>query len=1042
LTLNDAIVSGFISDKALGLFCYLALNPGPHARGKLADLLWSDFSADRARANLRQAISNLQKLLPGYLEVNRKTAQFMAKSPHAIDVLDFSHRVDDHVQGHIRPADLEAEAAADMRQAEVLFRGEFLAEFFVDGARGFESWLTVERERLNLQRLALLLALGDRSEDRRDYVAAIKRFEQAVQIEPWQERTHRRLMLLYARTGAFEPALAQFNRCREVLSAELEVEPTPETMVLYERIRAARTRGRTHPPAQPDPLVGRTRVLSQVLDLLSSGPARLVSLLGIGGAGKTRLAVAVMEGLGAAFLEGAYFIPLVSVSDGEGARLAIARALGLRVQGQGDINDQLISFLRNKEILLVLDNLEHLVGEFAFLETILEGAPDVRILATSRRRLNLRWEDPVFLEGLGVGSPESVLEYPAGQLFLRSSRRVRPDFVPTAADGQAIHQVCTLVEGLPLAIQLSAVWLRLFSCSQILAKMQSDERFIQQASREGLDRHTSLQAAFDHSWHLLLDTEQSVFLQLTAFRGGFDDRSARSVAGARPEDLAALADMSLLRKTAQDRYEIHELLRQFGEVKLAAAPGQAAAAHRAHAHYFLEWLAARETKLTGVGLDPAADQIQLDWDNVRRSWLWAIEHADFDRIENGFWALYEFCGVRQYFREGRELLSAAWQAVRAAPKMDLLAARLRSALGGFDHYVGLVEEALQAYHATRPVLKTAELTHDLAVNLMWTGFSTANAGKTGALSEGQNYLEQALAIFEAQDNSYYRARTMGNLGNNLFGQGDYVGARDYYRQSLTIFEDLGILWGQAGALAMLGKLEQQVSGQPHGKKEMERALAIGRQIENLHVVSVSLAGLSALALEAGDRATARDWLQEALDAATTLGQDYHVADLLGQLGHIASLSGEAERADAFFERSLALMKKIGSSKYYGLVLMFMGIHARDEGDPKQAAACFRQALDVELSLDQQPGVINTLVEVVQLACTYLPTAEILPDLQNYLANHTLTTELMRERLTEGDCEPVAREVKNPELLDSLSLEQIVRRIQKDLIGTQVNWQIS
>jgi predicted ATPase len=279
-------------------------------------------------------------------------------------------------------------------------------------------------------------------------------------------------------------------------------------------------------------MIGRADAKARIGRLFLSDSGRLVTLIGIGGAGKTRLAIAMLSALAPYFLEGVYFVPLAGVSNSEGMLLAISQALNLHIRGNTPVVDQLSTYLQQKEVLLVLDNLEHLAEADAFLGKILEDALQVRILATSRRRLNMRWEHSIFVEGLEIGGPNDVLSQPAGRLFAQAGRRVRPDFTPESDDAAAIHRICSLLEGLPLGIELSTVWLRLLSCSQIAAEMEVNQQFIQRSVIGGRERHSSLWAAFNHSWHLLSDEVQAVFKALSVFRGGFPRWAAEQVAGA------------------------------------------------------------------------------------------------------------------------------------------------------------------------------------------------------------------------------------------------------------------------------------------------------------------------------------------------------------------------------------------------------------------------------------------------------------------------------------------------------------------------------
>ena len=804
--LDGVPISGFISDKALALLCYLAIEQSEHARERLADVFWGHFPAERARANLRQALHNLKKLVPGYLVVNRKVFLFNADRAHRIDAAEFEHRLEPPDRGTPpRPhqdSEISATRIAELEATTRLYQGDFLADLFLDGAPEFESWLGLERERLHA--LGSFEMLGGLHRKQRNWSAAAQALRQLLAIEPWRDAAHRDLMLTLAHQQQFDAALAQFESCRQVLVGELGVEPRPETVALLERIRAARTIHRRPLPPQPTPFLGRSLALSDIGQLLLRDDGRLVSIIGLGDVGKTRLALAVAEALQSGFLEGVAFVPLSAVFDEDGIYMAIAEALEIPLLNPSTPAEQLANYLEDKEILLVLDNFEHLLDFAELLDPLLNAAVSVRWLVTSRARLGLRGESSFSLGGMvePTGEPNQLSS--GGQLFEYTAKLARPDFEADEADRLAIARICELVEGLPLAIELAASWVRLLPCSQIAEELSRDLAFLEKNPRTTSAAKRSLAAAFDYSWERLPAEAQQVFMGLSVFQGAFSRQLAQTATGANLETLTILSDRSLLSASHSGHFQIHGLLKQYAAEKLAARPSELDHSRERHGRAYLEWLGSCEAALKQGGLETTVAALQTEWENVRLAWLWAIEQREFLPLDSALSALYECLSQRQRYREGQQLISLAITA-SGGDEQTVLRARLQLALGAFNNYLGMTAESLALFDESRAVLARHKVGHDLALNQMWTGFTIGNTGYSGRLSDGAELLRESLASFEQLDDVYYQARCLGNLGNMFYSQGDHAQALLAWQRSLAIFENLGIIWGQAGTLVSMAR---------------------------------------------------------------------------------------------------------------------------------------------------------------------------------------------------------------------------------------------
>ncbi len=469
------------------------------------------------------------------------------------------------------------------------------------------------------------------------------------------------------------------------LLADLGVEPDAATTALAAHIRHEQTNVSAAAPS-PNPsstlpapltvLVGREEELTQLGQLLR-GQARLVTLLGPGGVGKTRLALAAATSLRDAFAAGACWVPLAGLSatgdaaaQTDGLAGTILAALGMSAGGQRAPADELCEVLRERALLLVLDNCEHLGVVGPLVAELLAAAPGLRVLATSRERLSVSGEELLILGGLPVPDEqaEEVLHAAAVQLFVARAQRQVRSFGEDAATLLGVARLCRLLEGMPLGIELAAHWIGEYTPDEIATALRSDLAFLEARDRQIPDRHRSLRAVFDYSWRLLPGHEQQALARLSVFAGGFDRAAALAVAETRSATLAALVDKSLLRRLGVGRYSMHELLRQFAAQQLTAADERTAVEAR-HGTYYLGFVAARGRRLGRDQPREAAAEIQAEIDNVHQAWNWAVAETRTTELAQAAYGWWQFCLLTGRDPESRRTFGLA-------------AARLRSALEG------------------------------------------------------------------------------------------------------------------------------------------------------------------------------------------------------------------------------------------------------------------------------------------------------------------------------------------------------------------------
>jgi predicted ATPase/class 3 adenylate cyclase len=394
-------------------------------------------------------------------------------------------------------------------------------------------------------------------------------------------------------------------------------------------------------PQQTTPFIGRETELAQIEALLTNPECRLVTLVGVGGTGKTRLAIQFIE-QSRIFMGNAFYIELAAVTKADGLVSAIAEAVKLSFHTQpGELLNleqaqaQLSRYLASKRALLVLDNFEQLISCAEFLSDLLTSAPGIKLLVTSRERLNLPGEWTLEVLGLPFPSQQDVraiLQYPAAQLFVKGAERTGY-LVADKTDWPAIARICQLLEGLPLGIEMASTWVKMLSCQEIAAEIELDRDFLAANWRGVPERQRSLRAVFESSWRLLSSQERDVFCRLSVFHAGFTRVAALEVSGAPLALLAALVDKSFVRRLSAGRFEVHPVLKQYASEKLAADASVQIEVQNHHAHYYSTWLEGLFEKLKGNEQLSALATLRLEMLNLRAAWQTLVEQRDFARLE-------------------------------------------------------------------------------------------------------------------------------------------------------------------------------------------------------------------------------------------------------------------------------------------------------------------------------------------------------------------------------------------------------------------------
>jgi predicted ATPase/DNA-binding SARP family transcriptional activator len=620
---NGVKVRDFPTRKVEALLVYLACTGRAHSREQLAEFLWDD----------RATLSRLNEQLAPFLLSTRKTVAIRQEEQVWVDAVELQTAL------KANKLPLSNSSANRLERFLTLYKGDFLAGFYINESQGFEEWLRTERERLRVAVIEALSQLVTFYLERANFDMGVVHAARLLELDPLREDAHRQMMMLLASKGQRNAALSQYDTCNRILAEELDIEPEVATTALHTQIHsgtfippAVPTNPLHNLPAQPTRFIGREDELTRIESYLDDPDYRLLTLIGPGGVGKTRLAYQAAAGKALDFTSGVWAVPLSGVASPDYVMPTIAECLQVHFYSNTDQKQQVLDYLREKRLLLVLDNCEHVLEGMGLLAEILSAAPAVKILATSRERLNVQGEWLFPVEGLPYPASESESEaesYPAVQLFEQSARRSRPDF--HLDDAASVARICKLVEGLPLAVELAASWAHHMPCDRIAAHIQLDLDFLSTNLRDLPERHRSIRALFEHSWRLLSEAEQAILRKLSVFRGGFDAEAAAHVAGASLYQLSALTEKSLVNASPTGRYDLHELLRQFAQEKLRAADEEEAT-RNGHLDYFVNWAEEASLRLRGAEQVLWFGRIETEHDNLRSALEWGI---NWQRVEVG-----------------------------------------------------------------------------------------------------------------------------------------------------------------------------------------------------------------------------------------------------------------------------------------------------------------------------------------------------------------------------------------------------------------------
>ncbi|MFK7805724.1 MAG: BTAD domain-containing putative transcriptional regulator [Anaerolineae bacterium] len=887
ITLNHEPLTNFVSEKAISLLCYLVANQKLHPRETLAGLFWSNLPEDRAKANLRLALHNINSLCPGYFDINRKTVQFLSNQPHWLDLDRFS--------------DLIQSAEIDQLQTAVaLYRDRFMHGISLGDSPEFEHWVGSMSEFYRRKQIDGLQTITDHFISQEDWHQASDSLVQLLQLEPWNENGHRQLMRSYAYQRKFDSALKQFQICQETLWQELEVEPTAETLDLAQRIRKARQTPK-HNIRPPDaPFVGRQKDRATISQLLKTN--KLITIAGLGGMGKTRLAMQVGLENADRFLNGVLFVPLANVSPEQNGQQAIASAILQAALNSGQYQTTLpatqspekscIEFLHQRELLLILDNFEHLTTYASLISTLQQQLPNLTILVTSRWLLNLRGETVFRLDGLN--SADSISDSAAlFHQFAQLSGATLSD-----SDEESILEICQLVSGHPLAIELAADLTPFQSCQQIIKQLEARIENLNSQNIDQTDRQKSIGAVFETSWDASTKLEQNVLANLSWFQGTFSFEAAEAIAQATPAIMRRLGQKSLV--NFQDaRYQLHPLLRQF----LLTKHDDDGRLAREAATYFLELLASLGNQSSRFGPIRIEEKLRLNLENFSTAWRWAIEH-DIHLLTPIVHHMQSLLSDRGTHLLAQNLVDLALPAAEQTDNQSLIhGLRLQRVYHLFwsskKH-----DKAFQLLEQVKLEINSADQTPGHAYFHLLSGWYFQY--QLGEMDQAAAHYSQSKDIYTSLS---FHKQALGrwlDLGNIAFAKGNLDEAESAWLAGLRLSDEYKIVLGDALLKFSLSQIELKRNNWVGAKSYLLEAQKLSQH--HIGLENAVLGGLGEVAVFNQNFEQAFGYFQAQLELVQQQGQLHEIAAVHCNLGRLHLTNNRPDEAQHQFRQATHLAK--------------------------------------------------------------------------------------------------------------------------------------
>ena len=937
------------------LACLAYARDRPHSREALIDLLWPDVRIETGRHNLSNALTALRRQLEptgisvgSVLAANRASVQLRAAAV-TTDVAAFE-------------SSLQTAARAEHRETKKRWLIQSLDEY--GGALlpdYYESWILPEQRRLqemffaaSRQLIELLRQAGERDE-------AIERARRVVAFDPADEEHNRLLMELLAEAGQLAAALRQYREFARALEAQDEPPPAPAMQKFVQELLLRRETEK--PPSAPAPsrasgflparltrFFGRRSEQTGLRERLSAPENRLLTLIGPGGIGKTRLALEVADSLKPVF-GAVWFIPLADVTGAENLSSIALAWMDAPPSPKSDLQ-RLIEILSRQRSLLILDNFEHLIeGGAEWAQTLLEHIPTLTCLITSRQRLQLSGEAlfhvAPFPSASGATAPESLLQNEGVRLFVDRAQAVCPDFAVTPQNAPRIAELCDRLEGIPLALELAAARAQTLTPQQMLEQMKRRFTFLVSRHRDRAARHQTLHETLAWSYRLLTPQAQAFFARLSVFCGGWTREAAEEICG-EPDALGLLAQLSecsLLtteESGAEIRFRMLETVREFAQEQIDAS--SQTLLNSRHSAYFLGLAQQAEPELKGQAQSEWLARLEREHDNFCAALLQCEQNGSEEEQRRGLEIaalLWRFWYVRGHLSEGRK-----WFRLLLPPlpmrTADALTAKALNGAGclawGQNDLLEarrLLEASLAMQRELGDAVRTASALNNLGLV----------ARAQGDVDAAIRCHEDALGLQRERADWKEVALSLNNLAAAHAERGDDAAAYTLYKESVTLWRTLDDRWGLALALSNLGAVLQRLRRHTEARAVLTEGLAIRRQLDDRSGLAMSLLCLGLIACEGGDFPAASAYYEEALRLHRRIGNPRYLVQSLHAAGDLSLKQNDLPGAAAHYAEALEIYRQMHVTDGLGVECLKRAVTLAEAQGDAGAAECFRVAAE-------------------------------------------------------------------------------------------------
>ena len=899
---NGTLLDNFGSNKAEAALVYVVMEGGQQSRMRLAALFWPESPEKKALASLRVVLSSLRKSVGEYLEISREIVKIKPETEVFLDVNDFEENI----------------GKGRLPQALALVQGDFLEGLYIQDSNEFENWRRWKQERLNLLLIEAFQASISAELTQGNYKNGQNLASELLKIDPLNEFAVQQYMISLALDGKRTDSLKHYKGFCEILMDELGLEPSVET----EKIKQLISQGdlgdlsqqivpKNNLPFLQTSFIGREQESSLVIHRLKDESCRLLTLTGPGGAGKTRLALNVARKVFQLFPDGVFFIPLEKVPSPDFLIPAIAESVKFgfdQITLHWESGNQLINFLNNRSILLILDGYEHLTEGSTFLLELLQRTARVKLLVTSRQKLNIQgeWVQPVL--GLPVPVHWEGTQSDGGNsldLFIERARQVNPTLNLSGEELDSAIRICQLVEGFPLAVELAASWTTLLSCTEIEEEINKSFNFLTSQLLDVPEKHRSLKAAFNSSWQMLKQDQRQMLARLSVFKGGFTRQAAEQITGTNWMDLTELLNRSLVHRTSGDHFEMHKVILQFTEDKLKENPADSNEVYKKHCRYYLKFLQEREADLSNENMTVTREQIRPEIENLRAAVNWAVLNWDTDAGVEAVRSYFSFYLVHGWYDGviAFSQLATIIQIHRNAPVHDnpaYLSCRAHQAwfcsnLSMIEDCETISNEILQPIIAHGMKMELSLCLHNLGVS----------AEFRGDYELSKELLEQAIELGREQPFMAFPSFYLW-LGYVHFLLGDYDDGRRSFEESYTLFMKDGNTWGSSFALSKMGLAADGLGEHAAAMKYFREAYEIFLATGDVTGQAYSLSRMSIGAYFLEDYEGAIDFGEQALELFKGIGHLWGICASLGHYGFAHLGLGKIQEAQTIFYDTLEL----------------------------------------------------------------------------------------------------------------------------------------